>query len=95
MAKIVEDPDIKYRISYLIYAYKVIKNEETGIIKEVSLLVFMTRKYQFSSVAQSCPTLCDPMNRSMPGFLVHHQFLDPSPQPISTELGMPSNHLNL
>ena len=28
---------------------------------------------QFSSIAQSCPTLCDPMNRSMPGFPVHHQ----------------------
>ena len=31
---------------------------------------------QFSSFAQSCPTLCDPMNRSMPGFPVHHQFLE-------------------
>ena len=29
--------------------------------------------FQFSSVTQSCPTLCDPMNRSMPGFPVHHQ----------------------
>ena len=28
---------------------------------------------QFSSVAQSCLTLCDPMNRSTPGFPVHHQ----------------------
>ena len=28
---------------------------------------------QFSSVAQSCPTLCDPMNHSTPGLLVHHQ----------------------
>ena len=28
---------------------------------------------QFSSVAQSCPTLCNPMNRSMPGLHVHHQ----------------------
>ena len=28
---------------------------------------------QFSSVAQSCLTLCDPMNRSTPGLLVHHQ----------------------
>ena len=28
---------------------------------------------QFSSVAQSCPTLCDPMNRSMPGLPVHHK----------------------
>ena len=28
---------------------------------------------QFSSIAQSCPTLCDPMNCSMPGLPVHHQ----------------------
>ena len=28
---------------------------------------------QFSSVAQSCPTLCDPMNPSMPGLPVHHR----------------------
>ena len=28
---------------------------------------------QFSSVAQSCPTLCDPMNRSTPGLPVHHK----------------------
>ena len=28
---------------------------------------------QFSSVTQSCPTLCDPMNCSMPGLPVHHQ----------------------
>ena len=31
---------------------------------------------QFHSVAQSCPTLCDPMNRSMPGLPVHHQLLE-------------------
>ena len=28
---------------------------------------------QFSSVAQSCPTLCDPINSSTPGLPVHHQ----------------------
>ena len=28
---------------------------------------------QFSSVAQSCPTLCDPMNRSTQGLPVHHR----------------------
>ena len=28
---------------------------------------------QFSSVAQSCPNLCNPMNRSMPGLPVYHQ----------------------
>ena len=28
---------------------------------------------QISSVAQSCPTFCDPMNHVMPGLPVHHQ----------------------
>ena len=31
------------------------------------------RTYKFSSVTQSCPSLCDPMNRSTPGLPVHHQ----------------------
>ena len=33
-------------------------------------------KVQFSSVVQSCPTLCDPMNCSTPGLPVHHQLLE-------------------
>ena len=33
----------------------------------------MTNLDQIRSVAQSCPTLCDPMNRSTPGLPVHHQ----------------------
>ena len=33
----------------------------------------MKPSVQFSLVAQSCLTLCDPMNRSMPGLPVHHQ----------------------
>ena len=36
------------------------------------LLYFWTQ-VQFSSVAQLCPTLCDPMDCSMPGFPVHQQ----------------------
>ena len=32
--------------------------------------------FQFSSVAQLCPTLCDPMNRSMPRLPVHHHLLE-------------------
>ena len=32
----------------------------------------------FSSVAQSCPTLWDPMDYSMPGFPVHHQLPEPA-----------------
>ena len=49
---------------------------------------------QFSSVAQSCPTLCDPMNRSTPGLPVHHQ-LRSSLRLMSIESVMPSSHLIL
>ena len=49
---------------------------------------------QFSSVAQSCPTLCDPMNRSTPGLPVHLNSGSP-PKPMSSESVMPSNHLIL
>ena len=34
---------------------------------------YLLKAIQFSSVAQSCPTLCDPMNCSTPGLPVHHQ----------------------
>ena len=49
---------------------------------------------QFNSVAQSCPTLCDPMDCSMPGFPVHHQFWSLL-KLMSIELVTPSNHLIL
>ena len=49
---------------------------------------------QFSSVAQSCPTLCDPMNHSMPGLPVHHHSWS-SLRLASIELVMPSSHLIL
>ena len=42
----------------------------------LSLFIFFPSLYQFSSVAQSCLTLCDPMNCSTPGFPVHHQLLE-------------------
>ena len=35
----------------------------------------MQPKIQFSSVTQSCPTLCDPKNCRTPGFPVHHRLL--------------------
>ena len=37
---------------------------------------------QFSSVAQSCPTLCDPMNRSTPSLPVHHQLPEITQTPL-------------
>ena len=52
----------------------------TLFIRSILLNLFVTStvssygiSFQFSSVAQSCPTLCDPMDCSMPGFPVHHQ----------------------
>ena len=45
--------------------------------KDALVLISRTYEcYQIRSVAQSCPTLCDPMNRSMPGLTVHHQLLE-------------------
>ena len=49
---------------------------------------------QFSSVAQSCLTLCNPMNHSTPGLPAHHQ-LPEFLKPMSIELVMPSSHLIL
>ena len=45
---------------------------------------------QFSSVFQSCPTFCDPMDCSTPGLPVYHQL-----KLMSIESEMPSNHLIL
>ena len=52
------------------------------------------RGLQFSSVTQSCPTLCDPMNHSTPGLRIHHH-LPESLRLTSIESVMPSSHLIL
>ena len=49
---------------------------------------------QFSTVTQSCPIICDPMDCSTPGFHVHHQ-LPELAQTHIIESVMPSNHLIL
>ena len=63
--------------------------------KEVNCAIFFRLNIvQFSSVTQSCPTLCNPMDFSTPGFPVHHQ-LPELAQLMSIELVMPSNYLIL
>ena len=52
-----------------------------GLLEHMKVYVLLFEKQpncfpQFSSVAQSCPTLCDPMDRSMPKLPVHHQLLE-------------------
>ena len=39
----------------------------------IILKVIIVKVFSFSSVTQSCPTLCDPMDGSMPGLPVYHQ----------------------
>ena len=60
----------------------------------LALLCFLPLVQSVSSVAQLCPTLCNPMNCSTPGLPVHHQLLS-LPKLMSIELVMPSNHLIL
>ena len=58
-----------------------------------NMICFLTI-HSFSSVTQSCPTLCDPMDCSTPGFPVHHQFPDLAQTHVHESV-MPSNHLIL
>ena len=67
------------------------------LIKEGSLTICLRAcvlsrfgSVRFSSVTQSCPTLCDPMNHSTPGLPVHHQL-----KLMSIESVMPSSHIIL
>ena len=48
-------------------------------------------RHQFSSVAQSCLTLCNPMDYSTPGFPVHHQLPELTQTHVHRVM-MPSNH---
>ena len=53
------------------FFFNKISRHKTNTQKSTGLLYI-----QFSSVTQSCPTFCDPMNRSTPGLPVHHQCLE-------------------
>ena len=56
---------------------------------------FARSSVKFSSVVQSCQTLCDPMNRRTPGASLSITNPRSPPKPMSIELVMPSNHLIL
>ena len=63
-------------------------------LEVIDYSIFLFLLTTFSSVAQSCPTLCDPMNCSMAGLPVHHHSRS-SPKLMCIELVMPSRHLIL
>ena len=72
--------------SYICVTWWLSHNEHTGV-NHIKALVPYTISFnahshpggrqdslvQFSSVIQSCPTLCDPMNHSTPGLPIHHK----------------------
>ena len=55
------------------------RNRHINFLKSILILknnITLIIYHQFSSVTQSCLTLCNPMNCSMPGLPVHHQLLE-------------------
>ena len=72
---------IHLSLSLYIYIYierernqmKVVMYKINSTLRYILLVYFTVPYVQFSSVAQSCSTLCDSMNCSMPGLPVHHQ----------------------
>ena len=49
-----------------------------GMVYSLIFMLLLLLLLLFCAVAQSCPTLCVPMDCSMPGFPVHHQLLEPA-----------------
>ena len=60
-------------MSIIIYHRQCFGPEMFTSLPYIAKIYLYTSSLQFSSVTQSCLTLCDPMNRSTPGFPVHHQ----------------------
>ena len=73
-SKITADSDYSHEIKrHLLLEWRVMTNLDS-ILKSRHYFANKSPSSQFSSVPQSCPPLCNPMNRSMPGLPVHHQF---------------------
>ena len=67
------------------------RSKRTFQAKTVKLCAYFS-SVQFTSVTQSCPTSCNPMDCSTPGFPVHHQLLELTQTHVHRVV-MPSNHL--
>ena len=62
-------PALQQMLKGLLYQEIIKRKNQPQTIKKTAI----GTSVQFSSVAQLCPILCDPMNHSMPGLPVHHQ----------------------
>ena len=90
VVKLLPDPCPEFTFQDERISQKILKKEKPVLEQETLLFYYL----QFSAVAQSCLTLCDPMKCSMPGLLsiTNSQSLL---KLMSIELVMPSNHLIL
>ena len=65
--------------AFILSIFSLTSSIECLIVKRNRMIIFtltyltLFSSVQFISVAHSCPTLCNPMNHSMPGLPVHHQ----------------------
>ena len=76
-------PEVKLLDHMVSSIYNFLRNYQTVFCSSCTILhafpqfsTSLSTLVQFSSVAQLCPTLCDPMNLSTPGLPVHHQLLE-------------------
>ena len=80
-SKITADDDCSHKIirhlllgrKAMINLDRILKSRDITLPTKVRLVKTMVFPVQFSSFAQLCPTLCNPMNCSTPGLPVHHQ----------------------
>ena len=64
---------ISKRLPWCSAVFVLFLEEHISKMEDMQMYIFLSLlSVQFSSVAQSCPTLCNPMNFSMPGLPVHH-----------------------
>ena len=66
----------KFKKKIHIFIYKILELCQCGFLLFIVSSELFKDLVQFRSVAQLCPTICDPMNNSRPGLPVHHQLLE-------------------
>ena len=62
--------------NYIVFLINKILLPYTCLYTLNNSVIFASTLNQFSSVAQSCPTVCDLMNSNTPGLPIHHQLLE-------------------
>ena len=83
----------QFVVIHTVKGFDIVNKAEVDLLWN-SLAFSVIELAHFSSVTQSCLTLCDPMNHSTPGLPVHHQ-LPEFTQHMSNKSVMPSKHLIL